>query len=107
MAFPTTRCRRRDPRLFPLLRQSPASDLGVRARFDDPLHGQLDEVGLAVVPGGAWGTTAVFASPVPRPLPPSRTDSSAFSILWPPFRRLLKNGAFANGTGWMPIQLDR
>ena len=80
---------------------------GVRARFDDPLHGQLDEVGLAVVPGGAWGTTAVFASPVPRPLPPSRTDSSAFSILWPPFRRLLKNGAFANGTGWMPIQLDR
>jgi len=75
----------------------------VRARFDDPLHGQLDEVGLAVVPGGAWGTTAVFASPVPRPLPPSRTDSSAFSILWPPFRRLLKNGAFANGTGWMPI----
>ena len=83
------------------------SDLDVRARFDDPLHGQLDEVGLAVVPVGAWGTTAVFASPVPRPLPPSRTDSSAFSFLWPPFRRLLKNGAFANGTGWMPIQLDR
>jgi hypothetical protein len=30
MAFPTTRCRRRDPRLLLLLRQSPASDLGVR-----------------------------------------------------------------------------
>jgi hypothetical protein len=30
MAFPTTRCRRRDPRLLPLLMQFPASDLGVR-----------------------------------------------------------------------------
>jgi hypothetical protein len=68
---------------------------------------QVDEVGLAVVPGGALGTTAVFASLVPRPLPSSRTVSSAFSILGPPFRRLLKNGAFANGTGWVPVQLDR